>query len=191
MLKINLGNLKTYAQELGMLLDKYEENAMTIAKEMQDGEMNWHDDNTEEFFVNITKQKEELKEFLVSLKKVDTSYDDIIKKIDKIKSNMKTIFVDDSKKSTIKTAYDTAIKNLLSIRNRLNGLSIYFCTYYEKSLIRSEISRMGSAAQSLENAMNNIDTLFSKFAALETEINNTMSKISINTISSIDFSEYV
>ena len=191
MLKINLENLKTYAEELSKLLDKYEENAMTIAKEMQDGEMNWHDDNTEEFFINITKQKAELKDFIVSLKKVDTSYDEIIKKIDKIKSNMKTIFVDESKKATIKAAYDTAIGNLSSIRNRLNGLSIYFCTYYERSLIRNEISRMGNAAQSLENAKKNIETLFTKFASLETEINNIMSKINISTISQIDFSAYI
>lgn len=191
MLNINASNLRTYAQELEKLLSQYEENSMIIAKEMQDAETIWHDDNSEAFFQNITKQKSELKDFIKSLQKVNTTYEDIISKINKIKSNMNTIFVDESKRSSIKSSYNTAINNLYSIRNRLSSFPTYFCTYYERSMIRSEVSRLGNAAKSLETARNNIETLFSKFSALEGEITRVMSKIEISTISNIDFSEYL
>lgn len=191
MLNIDVSNLRTYAKELDKLLDKYEENAMIIAKEMQDAEMDWHDDNSTGFFEKITKQKVELKDFIASLQKVDTTYDNIIAKIDKIKSNMKTIYVDESQKSTIKTAYKTAINNLNSIKNRLSGLSTWFCTYYERNIIRTEISRMSNAARTLETASNNIESLFSKFSTLEEEIKLALSKIEISAISTIDYSEYL
>lgn len=191
MLKINIKDLKFYTEELNKLVEKYEENSMLIAKKMQDAELLWHDDNSQDFFTNITKQKSELKEFISSIKKLNCSYSEIAKKVDKIKSNIKEIFVDEAQKGSIKNAYNTAINKLKTIKNRLSCLSIYFCTYYEKNIIRTEISKIGNSVSSLENSLNDIENMFTKAKELETSINTLMSKITIESISIIDYSRYL
>jgi DNA repair exonuclease SbcCD ATPase subunit len=191
MLNVNVSQIKSSAEELKKTLDKYEENVMILAKQMQDCEVEWHDDNSENFFQKIEKQKSELKEFLVCLKKVDTTYVEIVNKILNVKSNIRTLYVNESYKNNIKNAYTTAINNINSIRSKLNGLSTYFCTYYERGIINSEINRMANTAAKLEKAKDNIDDLFNDFAVIESEIIAAIAKIEINKIDPIDFAEYL
>lgn len=191
MLNIDVAKIKSSAEELKRTLNNYEESVMTLAKEMQDSELDWHDDNSAEFFSKIEVQKGELKEFLKCLTKVNTTYEQIVSKIRNVKSNINTLFVNEAYKKSISTSYSTAINNLNAIANRLAGLSTYFCTYYERSIINSEINRMRTTASNLENSKKEIEKLFSNFAIVENEIKAAMSRLEVNTIGIIDFAQYL
>lgn len=191
MLRIDVQAMKNHAEQLANLIEKYEENAMVISREIQNADTEWHDDNTEKFFNNMEKQKGEIKEFIANMNEVSVAYDKIVEKAKKIKNNIKTAYVDSKYKSNIMSTYSRAINNLWNVRNRLNGQSIYFCTYYEKNLVRNAVYKLGNTAQSLENSKKKIENLFDKFSALETEINSLLSKIEILSITEIDYSEYL
>ena len=191
MLKIDVQSMKNHAEKLTKLIDEYEENAMIISREIQNADTEWHDDNTEKFFNNLEKQKSELKEFIASMNEVGKAYDKIEEKAKKIKSNIKTAFVDSKYKSNTMSVYSTAINKLWNVRNRLNSQSTYFCTYYEKNLVRNAVYKLGNAAQSLENSKRKVENLFDKFSVLETEINSLLSKIEVASITEIDYSEYL
>lgn len=191
MLNINVAKIKSSGEELKRVIEKYEENVMILAKQIQDCELEWHDDNSAKFFSRAEKQKSELKEFLTSLKKVDTTYEDIVNKILLIKSNINTLFIDETYKSTIKNSYVNAINDLTSISTKLSNLQTYFCTYYERSAINAEISRIKSAKMKLEAAKNNIENLFSRFSSIEGEITAAITKLEINTISIMDLDEFL
>ena len=191
MLKIDVQSMKNHAEKLAKLVEQYEENTMILSREIQNSDTEWHDDNTETFFNKMEKQKGELKEFISNMNEVSTTYETIVDKTQKIKKNIKTAFVDQKYKSNIMSTYSKAINNLWNVRNRLNGQSIYFCTYYEKNLVRNAVYKLGNAAQSLENSKKKIENLFEKFSILENEISSLLSKIEIMSITEIDYSEYL
>lgn len=191
MLKINVQNMISATTELQTLIESYEENTQMISHELQNSELNWHDDNSGIFFDYIKLQKNQLTSFITDLYNTNAKYNYIIEEIKKINSNIKSIFSDQNKENGIMASYNSAIENLRNLKYRLGNLNISFCSYYEQRLIRSEINRLNNNVNALESSKRRVTEMYRKLNDLEAKIITTLSKISIKNITEIDYSQFM
>ncbi len=191
MLKINVANLKEYSEDLSKMVDQYEELAMSIAIEITNQEYAWHDDNSVKFFEEATTYKDKLKSFIEDLKKTSKKYKDISEAAQKIRRDLSTLSCDQNYRQRISNAYSSAISYVNSLKNQLNSLSTYFCTWGEKQAIRNEINRLSSIASNLGNSRTTVDNLFSKLSALENEINSKLVGLTFTKVGSLESTRYM
>lgn len=191
MLKANVSNIKSYAEQLSVLLSSYENNTMSIMREILNVDTLWLDDNSESFFLKLNKPKRELSEFIENLNDLQEKYERVVKKIREIESSINDIYFNQNYKSTIIQAYNRNIENLKSIKSNLDNQSISFCNSYEQSLVREAVSLLNNSISTLENSRNIIERLFIKLSAAESEINAMLIKIEMNLLTEVDFSQYI
>lgn len=190
-LKINVQNMINATTELQTLIESYEENTQMITHELQNSELNWHDDNSGIFFDYIKLQKSQLTEFIANLYSTKNKYDYLISEIKKINNNIRSIFSDQNKENGIIASYNSAIDELRNLRYRLGNLNTYFCSYYEQRLIRNEITRLNNNVNALESSKRRVIEMYRKLNDLEAKIITTLSKITIKNITEIDYSQFM
>ena len=191
MLKLNVQNMINATTELQTLIESYEENTQMITHELQNSELNWHDDNSGIFFDYIKIQKSQLTEFIANLYSTKNKYDYLISEIKKINNNIRSIFSDQNKENGIIASYNSAIDELRNLRYRLGNLNTSFCSYYEQRLIRNEISRLSNNVSALESSKRRVSEMYRKLNDLEAKIITTLSKITIKNITEIDYSQFM
>lgn len=190
MLKINLNEIQTHANQLEKVLSSYEENAMSIVQTIQNSEPNWHDDNSESFFNLINNLKSEIRQFNTEMANVKLTYEQIANRGKRIISFANDIFFDQTQKSEIITSYNTTLEQLKAAKNKLDSANYSFCTGGEQSLIRSAKSKLAISISNLEQSKIKVEDLFSKLTEYEKEISSLMSKIELSPLTEIDYSKY-
>lgn len=191
MLTIDIENLKEYSEELNYLVDKYEENVMSIAQELTNAELNWHDDNSSSFFLDISKQKSKLQEYIGNLQKNVSYYDKIIEQLRKIDSSIKKIVINQKYKDSILSSYSGLISILTTMQNKYNNLYYSFCTYYESNVIKSESKKINTHLNDIIQSKNKVESIFNKLNTLEKEIITIKNKITMNKIDTFEFEKYI
>lgn len=191
MLKANVSNIKSYAEQLSKLLSLYENNTMSIMREILNVDTLWLDDNSESFFLKLNKPKRELSEFLEKLNDIQEKYEQVVKKIRDIESSINDLYFNQSYKNTIIQAYNRNIDNLRSIKSNLDSQSISFCNSYEQNLVREAVNFLNNSISILGNSRNIIERLFIKLSTVESEINAMLMKIEMNLLTEVDFSQYI
>ena len=190
MLKINLNEIQTHANQLEKVLSSYEENAMSIVQTIQNSEPNWHDDNSESFFNLINNLKSEIRQFNTEMANVKLTYEQIANRGKRIISFANDIFFDQTQKSEIITSYNTTLEQLKAAKNKLDSANYSFCTGGEQSLIRSAKSKLAISISNFEQSKIKVEDLFSKLTEYEKEISSLMSKIELSPLTEIDYSKY-
>jgi len=191
MLTINVEKLKEYREELTYLVNKYEENTMSIAQELTNTELNWHDDNSPAFFLTIANQKNKILEFLNNLKNNVTNYEKIIEEFKKIDLSIKDIFVNSKYKETILSLYNNCISSLNRIKKKFANLDYSFCTLSETNTIRNEKDRLEDLITSLTLSKEKVDKLFSQLINVENKIISIRSKMEMNRIDKLELERFI
>ena len=191
MLKIDVAKLKEYSTDLNAMVTKYEETAMSIAQEITNAEYAWHDDNSVKFFEEATDYKEKLVSFISDLNQTNKKYKDIVESINRIRKDIVSLSCDQAYRQRDSNAYTNAIDSVNSLKNQLDYLTTYFCTWGEKQAIRNEINRLSSIASNLGNYRTTVDNLFAKLSALENEIKATLSKMTYTKLGLLESLKYV
>lgn len=186
MLKIELDKIRTIAQNLENAIDQYENNAMNIYLELQNAELGWQDDNSDKFFSDLSREKASLTEFIRKLSSVSKVYKQLANHFSRAIS---VIQVDENYRAAIINKYNNEINNIRSIRNSINNLSTYFCTYSERNIIYSEANRLSSLADTLNKSKNKVIDMFDDMRKIEEEIQNNFAQISINSFNEINVSD--
>lgn len=191
MLAIDVENLKENSEELNYLVDKYEENVMSIVQELTNAELSWHDNNSSLFFLDISQQKNKLQEYISNLQKNISYYDKIVEELRKIDSSIKKIFINQKYKESILSSYKSVISTLTTMKNKYNNLYYSFCTYYESNLIRNESKKINTYINDLTQSKNRVESIFNKLNTLEKEIIIVKNKITMNKIDTFEFEKYI
>ncbi len=188
MLKIELDKIRTIAQGLENAIDQYENNAMNIYLELQNAELGWQDDNSKKFFSDLNREKASLNEFIKKLSNVSKVYGQLANHFSRAIS---AVQIDENYRTAIINKYNNEINNIRSIKNSINNLSTYFCTYSERNTIYSEANRLSSLADSLNASKNKVIEMFDEMKKIEDEIQNNFTQISINSFDEIDVSNLI
>ncbi len=191
MLTIDVVKLKKDSEELSRLVDKYEENVMSIAQELTNAEFSWHDHNSSSFFLDVSKQKNKLQEYISNLQSNISCYDKVNEELRKIDSSIKKLYVDQRYKNSILAYYKSCISVLNTMKNKFNNLYYSFCTYYESNLIRTETKRIKTCLNDMVQSKNRVESMFDKLKTLENEIILLNSKMSMNRIEAFEYENYV
>ncbi len=186
MLKIELDKIRKIAQSLENAIDQYENNAMNIYLELQNAELGWQDDNSEKFFNDLSREKASLNEFIKKLSSVSKVYQQLA---NHFSHAISVVQVDENYRATIINKYNKEINNIRSIRNSINNLSTYFCSYSERNIIYSEANRLNSLADTLNRSRNKVIDMFDEMRQLEEDIQNSFAQIRINSFNEINVSD--
>lgn len=186
MLKLDVSSMNSHAKELKKLIDKYEENSMNILLELQNAELDWHDDNSETFFEKTRKQKIQVIDFISMLSKIYDKYINIVEDVLKIDGKINLIYFNSKKRSSVISKYNSSISNIKNFKNRLRGLSVSFCTSYEKNIISSEVSRLNQIISDLTASRDKVDAMFGDLSSLEKNILDCMESIKTVKVNELD-----
>ncbi len=187
MLNIDLESLINNAKELESLIYAYENNTMTISRELQNSEMSWHDENSGLFFDKISALKIQLAAFIENLKNLKIKYRSVIEEVKRIDRNIKKLFVDFNQEEIILNSYGYAINKLNEVKNKIRYTNINFCTYQEQNKIKNEYSRINKCIRNLESSKKRVSSMFNKTSDLEAKILSSFAKVSMNSIKEIDY----
>ena len=184
MLNINLSSINTLSEALLEEINNYEEKTLSCTQEIFNTQPNWHDQNSERFFENIPLQKLEIQSFIDDLKNINETYKNIIKEIQKVNIDepINKLFVNQNNKATIIESYKIAINNFKNTMQKLNSFNLSFCSSTEKSLIKSEISRLNTIITKLTISKNKIEKAFDELKIAEENINTMLSKDLISAL---------
>ncbi len=191
MLKVNVASLKELSAELTVMVTEYEELAMSIVQEINNAEFAWHDDNSPEFFEEAVKYKNKVISFISDIQKTSNNYAAIAETASKIKKDANSLMCNQNYRQRVGTAYSNAISSVNSLKNQLNSLSTYFCTWGERNAIRGEINRLSNIASNLGNSRTTVDNMFAKMSALENEINSKLSSFSYTKLGLLEAGKYM
>ena len=194
MLNISLTSIKKISEELTGQISEYEEDLLSTCQEVFNTQPNWHDQNSNKFFDNISTQKIDIQKFILNLKLIDDSYKKIIEEITKINVDepINVLFVNQNKKIIIMDLYNTLINSLRSTNQKLSSLNISFCKSNEKSLIKIEIQRLNKIIMELTDSKNKVEKLFDELKIAEQNIIKLLTGIEISSrVKEIDYSEFL
>lgn len=191
MLKVSVTKLKEHSEKLQNLIKKYEENSQTIAKELTNSELNWHDDNSSSFFLEIKKNNSQLQIFITELANVSGKYTKVLEAINKIDFSIKSFYVNQEYKSTIIQSYNNSISKIKNIKQKLDNLHMSFCSYSERNIINNEIKRLSNCIEEIEKSKEKVDNMFIDLEKIETLIVDTLSDIEMCKLDLFEYEKYL
>lgn len=187
MINVNSSEIEKELMYLNKLITEYEDNYLSLFRELNSSSLFWKDGKSELFFDTIPKEKIKNDNYYQEIKNVQNIYTYILEQYKKIGNK---INIDLNYQEAILKRFDKIILELENIKSLYEHLDTSFCIE-EKGIILNELKDITQIIEIIKDEKNRIKNLLEKIESIEMEISTQINKIKITYIKDYEIDNYI